>query len=208
VRSFDFVLPGGTVLFTEDRYELAAHIQANKKRPRKTCRFRHSVNGTVYSGTGPRRITYNWPAVIAAGPGATVFVVEGANKANPLIAAGLPATAAPYHQWENECVEALAGRHILYLEDHDHPNAQGQCTARKLSADAHAKLSSLAASFRVAPGWWTSAASRHRRGGGSGDDLRENPATCQNGAQDPGREGPDRGRQVVPTVDDFLGQEF
>jgi DNA polymerase I-like protein with 3'-5' exonuclease and polymerase domains len=151
-RSFDFVLPGGTVLFTEDRYELADHIPPDKNRPRKTCRYRYSVNGVEYSGTGPRRIIYNWRAIMAAGPGATVFVVEGANKANPLIAAGLLATAAPYHQWGNECVEALAGRHILYLEDHDYPDAKGQCTAKKLSADAQAKLSPRAASFRIVPG--------------------------------------------------------
>src|SRR5262249_42581069 len=60
-RSFDFALPDRTVLFTEDRYELADHVPATKARPRKTCRFRHSVNGMVYSGTGPRRIIYNWP---------------------------------------------------------------------------------------------------------------------------------------------------
>src|SRR5262249_33823005 len=70
-RSFDFMLPGGTALFTEDRYELAAHIQAVKTRPRKTCRFHHNVNGAVYSGTDPRRIIYNWPAIMAKGPGAT-----------------------------------------------------------------------------------------------------------------------------------------
>src|SRR5262245_53182140 len=148
------MLPGGTALFTEDRYELAAHIQAVKTRPRKTCRFHHNVNGAVYSGTDPRRIIYNWPAIMAKGPGATVFVVEGANKANPLIAAGLLATAAPYHQWNgegNECADALTGRHILYLEDHDHPNAKGQCTAKKLSADAQAALAPRAASFRIIP---------------------------------------------------------
>ena len=37
--------------------------------------------------------------VLAAGPGSTVFITEGANKSKPLNEAGLLATAAPYHQW-------------------------------------------------------------------------------------------------------------
>jgi len=150
-HSFEFKLPDGTVLFTEDRYELAAHIKPTKERPRKECRIWHLEDGKKYCDTGPRRIIYNWPSIMSAGPGATVYVVEGANKANPLIAAGLLATAAPYHQWGNECVEALAGRHIIYLEDHDHPKDDGQITAKKLSANARTKLAPRAASFRIAP---------------------------------------------------------
>jgi Protein of unknown function (DUF3987) len=150
-RTFDFTLPGGTVLFSEDRYELAPHITASKDRPRKTSRYWHRVDSEKRSDTGPRRIIYNWPAIMAAGPGATVFVVEGANKADPLIAAGLLATAAPYHQWADECVEALAGRHLLYLEDHDHPDAKGHIKAKELSAAAQIKLAPRAASFRIVP---------------------------------------------------------
>jgi putative DNA primase/helicase len=80
-----------------------------------------------------------------------VFVVEGAYKAAPLIATGLLATAAPFHQWSPECVEALAGRHLVYLADHDHPDANGKRSSERLAADARAKLALPAASFRIVP---------------------------------------------------------
>jgi hypothetical protein len=88
---------------------------------------------------------------MAAGPGATVFVTEGANKSDSLNGAGLCATAAPYHQWGPECVAALAGRDLIYLEDHDLPDANGKITAKKLSADARAKLAPGASAFRIVP---------------------------------------------------------
>jgi hypothetical protein len=151
-RAFLFMVPGETApLFTEDRYELLPGTAPTKERPRKTCRYWHCVNGQDLNGTGPRRIIYGWPAILPAGPGSWVFVVEGANKADPLIAAGLLATAAPYHQWGPECVQALAGRHVVYLEDHDHPDAKGRVKAKELSAAAEKHLAPAAASFRIVP---------------------------------------------------------
>ena len=150
-RSFAYTLPGGAVLYSEDRFELAPHLTPSKDRPRKTTRFWHAVNGAPCNGTGRRRVIYHWPAILAAGPGATVYVVEGANKAEPLIARGLLATAAPYHQWGDECVAALAGRHLVYLEDHDHPDEKGRIKAKQLSADAQLKLTPQAMTFRIVP---------------------------------------------------------
>jgi DNA polymerase I-like protein with 3'-5' exonuclease and polymerase domains len=147
-HSFEFKLPDGVVLFVEDRYELTV---LNGKLPHKTIRFRHTVNSHTFADTGPRRIVFNWPAIMAAGPGATVFIVEGAYKATPLIGAGLLATAAPYHQWGEESVGALAGRHLVYVEDHDCPDVHGRRKAKELSADAQAKLAPGAASFRTIP---------------------------------------------------------
>ena len=71
-RSFAYTLPGGAVLYSEDRFELAPHLTPSKDRPRKTTRFWHAVNGAPCNGTGPRRVIYDWPAILAAGPGATV----------------------------------------------------------------------------------------------------------------------------------------
>jgi hypothetical protein len=79
-----------------------------------------------------------------AGPNATVHITEGASKSAPLSAAGLLATAVPYHKWEPECVSALAGRHLIYHEDHDD-------NGRKFSAGARKHLAPVAASFRVVP---------------------------------------------------------
>src|SRR5262249_16534448 len=118
---------------------------------RKTIRFRRTVDGHTFTDTGPRRIIYHWPAILAAGPGATVFIVEGPYKAAPLIPIGLLATAAPSHHSGEECATAPAGRHLLYLEDHDHPDSRGRRKAKELSADAQAKLTPCAASFRTIP---------------------------------------------------------
>ncbi len=151
-RSFAFTVPGDAKpLFFEDRYELQPTLTPSKSRPRKACRFWHHKDGGDLNGTGPRRIIYNWPAIMQAGLGATVFITEGANKCDPLNGASLLATAAPYHEWSPECVNALAGRHLIYFEDHDHPDARGRVTATRLSADAKAKLAPGAASFRIVP---------------------------------------------------------
>jgi DNA polymerase I-like protein with 3'-5' exonuclease and polymerase domains len=151
-RTFPFVVPAEIEpRFYEDRYELLARIAPRKERPRKTCRYWHRSNGQILCDTGPRRIIYNWPAIMAAGPGATVFITEGANKSAPLNEAQLLATAAPYHQWSAECAAALAGDHLIYLEDHDHNDANGNNKAREFSAVARKKLSRIAASFRIVP---------------------------------------------------------
>jgi DNA polymerase I-like protein with 3'-5' exonuclease and polymerase domains len=151
-RSFDFTVPGEPEpLFFEDRYELSPSIPPSQTLPHKTCRYRHRKNGQELSGTGPRRIVYHWPAILQAGPGVEIFITEGANKCDLLNATGLIATAAPYHQWSAECVSALAGRHLIYLEDHDLPDANGRITAQKLSADALVRLAPGAASFKIVP---------------------------------------------------------
>jgi RecA-family ATPase/DNA polymerase I-like protein with 3'-5' exonuclease and polymerase domains len=151
-RDFDFTLPGSSApLYCERRYELRPGIEPSEALPRKTSRYFHTVDGQCLNGTGARRIIFNWPAILAAGPGATVFVTEGANKSAPLNAAGLIATAAPYHAWSDECTGALRGYHVFYLEDRDYPGKDGKRGAEKLSADAREKLTPVAASFRIVP---------------------------------------------------------
>jgi DNA polymerase I len=150
---FAYALPGGRILYSEDRFELQSNTQPGDGRPAKTCRFWHDVNGTAYSNTGPReeRIIYGWQAVIDAGPGATVHVTEGARKAQALLAKGVLATAVAYHSWNERCINALRGCHLVYHEDHDLPDANGTRAAEKLSADARTKLAPAAASFRILP---------------------------------------------------------
>ena len=151
-RTFPFTVPGETApLFNEDRYELRPGITPTKDLPRKTCRFWHTAAGRDLIDTGPRRIIFHWPAIMAAGPSATVFITEGANKSAVLNDKGLLATAAPYHKWEPECVSALAGANLVYLEDHDLDDAGGQNKAREFSAEAKKKLGPAAASFRIVP---------------------------------------------------------
>jgi hypothetical protein len=143
VESFAYEVPGGKEpLYWEDRYERGGAAGAKAE---KQCRFRHRVNGADLSGTGPRRVAWNWPVIMAAGPGSTVYITEGARKSHALGKVGLLASAVAYHQWGPECVCALAGMHLIYLEDHDLP-------AKKYSADAQNKLAPAAASFRIVPG--------------------------------------------------------
>jgi hypothetical protein len=141
---FPYDMPDGTKLYEERRYELRDGIVPTKDLERKTCRFCHSVNGVDLFDTGPRRIVYNWPAIMRAGPDATVHITEGASKSAPLNSAGLLATAVAYHQWVPECISALAGRRLIYHEDHDD-------NGRKFSADARKHLAPVAASFSIVP---------------------------------------------------------
>jgi DNA polymerase bacteriophage-type len=172
-RTFPFTVPGETEpCFYEDRYELRPEIAPTKQRPRKTHRFHHIANGQELNGTGPRRIVYNWPAIMRAGRNATVHITEGANKSEALIERGMLATAAPYHQWGPECVDALAGCHLIYHEDHN-PDG-GHDPAPKFAADAKKHLAPRAASFRSVPAkhLW-----KHLPGGArairQGDDLKD-----------------------------------
>jgi len=151
-RTFCFTVPGEMESrFYEDRFELQSGLAPSKERPHKTSRFWHRANGEERCDTGPRRIIFNWPAIMAAGPGSEVDITEGANKSATLNERGLLATAAPYHQWGPECVSALAGCHLIYHEDHDLPDSSGRVKAKEFSADACKRLAPVAASFRVVP---------------------------------------------------------
>src|SRR6516164_943260 len=124
------MVPGETKpLFFEDRYEKPA--KDGKKA--KECRFRHVVHGVELTDTGPRRILYGLPHLVKAGLNTPVFITEGAAKCDPLIAAGVLAVAAPYHTFKDECATALAGRQLIYLEDHDLPDPNGRIAAKEFS---------------------------------------------------------------------------
>jgi RecA-family ATPase len=144
IRSFDYTLPDGTVLYQQRRYELKPGIPVIKGRPRKRFLIRRPVNGAWIFGAGPRRVLYHWSTIMRAGPGATVLVPEGEGKVDDLAAKGLLATTVVSHLWAPECVAALTGYHLIILADHDKDG-------ETLAADARAKLQSVAASLRVVP---------------------------------------------------------
>jgi DNA polymerase len=150
-RTFPYALPSGKILYSEDRYELGPGIVPTEKRPHKTCRFWYEVSGQTYSDTGPRRILYNWQAVLEADHNTPIYITEGANKSLALNERGLVATCAAYHSWAPECIDPLRGRHLIYLEDYDASDKDGKRPAEKFSADARKKLAPVAASFRVVP---------------------------------------------------------
>jgi RecA-family ATPase/DNA polymerase I-like protein with 3'-5' exonuclease and polymerase domains len=141
---FNYALPDGTLVTQQLRYELRNDIAPTKKRPRKRFLPRHKVNGAWILGGGKRRVLFNWPGIVQAGPGATVIVTEGERNATELISAGLLATTVLSHKWAPECVAALTGYHLIILEDHDDDG-------RRLAEDARSKLAAVAASIRVVP---------------------------------------------------------
>jgi hypothetical protein len=143
-RVFDYTLADGTLLYQQNRYELKAGIPVLKERPGKRFLAHRKANGQDVFGAGNRRVPYNWPAIMRAGPGSFVFVPEGENKVEALIDKGLLATTVASHKWTAECVAALTGQHAIILADHDE---QGET----LAADARRKLAPVAASTRVVP---------------------------------------------------------
>lgn len=141
---YHYTLADGAVLYHQNRYELRPDLEPHKKRPPKRFLVHRSENGRKLFGAGPRQVIYNWPAIMRAGPGATVIVTEGEKNADALIKAGLLATTTLSHNWAPECVTALSGYHLIILEDHDEA---GHANANK----AKVKLMPVAASVRVVP---------------------------------------------------------
>jgi RecA-family ATPase len=141
---FDYTLADGTVLYQQNRYELNAKITPTKERPSKRFLTHRSVNGKDIFGAGDRRVIYNWPAVMRAGPGCNVYVCEGENKAKILIDNGLLATTVLSHKWTPECIAALTGCHLFILQDHDKDG-------EKLATNAQRNLAPVAASTRIIP---------------------------------------------------------
>jgi DNA polymerase I-like protein with 3'-5' exonuclease and polymerase domains len=144
VRVFDYTLANRAPLYQHNRYELKKGYTPSKKRQRKQFLTHRMVNGNDVLGAGNRRVIYNWPAIMVAGPGSYVFVGEGENKAQALIDAGLLATTVLSHKWTPECVAALTGYHLIILADHDKDG-------EKLASAAQRKLALVAASTRIVP---------------------------------------------------------
>jgi DNA polymerase I-like protein with 3'-5' exonuclease and polymerase domains len=141
---FDYTLADGALLYQQNRYELIKGFTPSRRRPRKRFLVHRKVNGKDLLGAGDRRVPYNWPAIMRAGPGSTIIVAEGEANAKLLIDAGLLATTVLSHKWTPECVAALTGCHCIILEDHD---KEGEA----LSASAQRKLAPVAASTRIVP---------------------------------------------------------
>jgi DNA polymerase I-like protein with 3'-5' exonuclease and polymerase domains len=141
-KAYSYALGDGTELYQNVRYELKPGIAPAKKRREKEFLTRRKVGGLWAFGAGDRRVPYNWPAIMKAGPGAEVFVCEGEANADGLIERGLLATTALSHDWAPECVAALTGMHAYILEDFD---SRGEWYA----ARAQEKLEKVAASTRV-----------------------------------------------------------
>ena len=65
-----------------------------------------------------RRVPYRWPELLNY-PDATIFFTEGEKDADNVAALNLTATCVASGKWTDECIEALAGRDVIILEDND-----------------------------------------------------------------------------------------
>jgi hypothetical protein len=149
---YNYELPDGTLLYQQVRYDdddgRPGVDQRNKKflirRPVNPY-FDRAINvGACVFGVGERRVIYNWPGIVKLPPGSFISFCEGEKNADDLIKAGVPATTVISHKVTDECAAALAGHHVLILEDHDE-------NGRKIARAAQEKLSRFAKSTRIVP---------------------------------------------------------
>lgn len=68
-----------------------------------------------------RRVLYRLPELLAADPGAIVYVCEGEKDVENMVKCGLVATTNPMGagKWKREYAEFLRGRHVVILQDND-----------------------------------------------------------------------------------------
>lgn len=150
---YNYDMPDGTLLYQKVRYDDATPLpgvdERKKKflvrRPVRAEQFDRERNiGECVFGSGPRRVIYNWPAVLRAGPGSDLIIAEGEKNADELIAAGLLATTTVSHDWPPECLAAVADMNLIILEDNDEHG-------RRIAAEAQAKTRGVARTTRVVP---------------------------------------------------------
>ena len=88
-----------------------------------------------------RRVLYHLRDLLQY-PDGTVFVCEGEKDADNVAALGLCATTVAAGKWTDECVQALAGRDVIVLQDAD-------AAGRKKAEEAARLLHGVANSVRV-----------------------------------------------------------
>jgi DNA polymerase I-like protein with 3'-5' exonuclease and polymerase domains len=142
--AFPYTLPDETLLYEHRRYDLKPGVPVTKFRREKVFRTRRQKNGQWIMNAGKRRVIYNWPAIMKAGPGHNVFIPEGEGKVDVLTKAGLLATTVLSHKWNSEAIAAMIDQHVIVLADHDEKGTQYAEASR-------AALMAVAASIRVVP---------------------------------------------------------
>jgi hypothetical protein len=109
VATYNYEDRDGTLLYQVLRYE-----------PKTFRQRRPNGNGGWIWKLEDRRVPYRWPELLRYLEG-TVFVCEGEKDADNVAALALCATTIAGGKWTAECVEALAGRDVIILQDNDDP---------------------------------------------------------------------------------------
>jgi RecA-family ATPase len=108
VASYDYSDSDGTLLYQVIRLEPKGFRQ---RRP-------DGNYGWTWSLGDVRRVLYRLPELLKF-PDATVFVCEGEKDADRVASLGHCATTVAASKWTPDCVQTLAGRDVIILEDND-----------------------------------------------------------------------------------------
>jgi RecA-family ATPase len=107
VAIYDYTDAGGSPLYQVVRLE-----------PKDFRQRRPDGNGGWIWKLDDRRVIYRWPDLLKY-PDATVFITEGEKDADRVASLGHCATTVAAGKWTAECIDALASRDIIILEDND-----------------------------------------------------------------------------------------
>jgi len=113
VETYDYKDEANNLLYQVLRYE-----------PKDFRQRRPGSNGCwTWDLNGVRRVIYRLPDFLKW-PDATAFICEGEKDADRVASLDYCATTVAHGKWTSSCVEALAGRDCLILEDADEPGAK------------------------------------------------------------------------------------
>jgi RecA-family ATPase len=90
--------------------------------------------GWIWKLDDIERVVYRWPELVQY-PDATTFIAEGEKDADRLAELGHCATTVAAGKWTTDCVQALAGRDIIILEDNDGPGRKKAIAAARALRD-------------------------------------------------------------------------
>jgi hypothetical protein len=160
--------PNGKERFTEDDITravmAAAQARAPKSKPTVTYDYKDGDGTPLYQvlrydnpktfrqrrpdGDGgwiwkleDRRVPYRYPDLVKF-PDATIFVCEGEKDADRVASLDHVATTVASGKWTDDCIQALAGRHVLILVDND-------ATGEKKAQEAATLLHGVADTVRI-----------------------------------------------------------
>jgi AAA domain len=126
VATYDYTDENGVLLYQVVRYEPKGFRQ---RRP-------DGNGGWIWNLDGVRRVPYRLPELLRF-PDATVIHTEGEKDADRVAALGHCTTTVAHGKWTSDCIQALAGRDVLILEDNDEPGLEkAENTAKALHGTA------------------------------------------------------------------------
>ena len=125
--------PKGKIVATYDYTDASGSplYQVVRLEPKDFRQRRPNGNGGWIWKLDDQRVIYRWPDLLQY-PDATVFITEGEKDADRVASLGHCATTVAAGKWTTECIDALASRDVIILEDNDDA---GRKKARE-SADA------------------------------------------------------------------------